>query len=100
MGGVVVVSGIAFEIYGYRVDEGDVAGNVILPSDLAAPPQVLPGLTVALASIAIFTREGEFQVLKRRLEPAAIAFPYPLGTEIPLTALVAPARPAVSAPAP
>jgi outer membrane protein assembly factor BamB len=100
MGGVVVVSGVAFEIYGYRVDEGEVAGNVILPSDLAAPPQVLPGPTVALASIAMFTREGEFQVLKRPVEPAAIAFPYPLGTEIPLTALVAPAAPAASAPAP
>jgi outer membrane protein assembly factor BamB len=100
MGGVVVVSGVAFEIYGYRVDDGEVAGNVILPSDLAAPPQVLPGPTVALASIAMFTREGEFQVLKRPVEPAAIAFPYPLGTEIPLTALVAPAAPAASAPAP
>jgi outer membrane protein assembly factor BamB len=101
MGGVVVVSGVAFEIYGYRVDDGEVAGNVILPSDLAAPSQVLPGPTVALAAIAVFTREGEFQVLKRRVEPPAIAFPYPLGTEIPLTALVAPAAPAASsAPAP
>jgi outer membrane protein assembly factor BamB len=101
MGGVVVVSGVAFEIYGYRVDDGEVAGNVILPSDLAAPSQVLPGPTVALAAIAVFTREGEFQVLKRRVEPAPIAFPYPLGTEIPLTALVAPATPAASsAPAP
>jgi outer membrane protein assembly factor BamB len=102
MGGVVVVSGVAFEIYGYRVDDGGIAGNVVLPSDLAAAPQVLPGITVALASIAIFTREGEFQVLKRRVEPVTIPFPYPLGAEIPLTALVAPAVPAVpvSAPAP
>jgi outer membrane protein assembly factor BamB len=100
MGGVVVVSGVAFEIYGYRVEEGEVAGNVILPADLAAPPQVLPGPTVALAAIAVFTREGEFQVLKRGVEPAAIAFPYPLGTEIPLTALIAPAVPSASAPAP
>jgi len=99
MGGVVVVSGIAFEIYGYRVEEGEVAGNVILPSDLAAAPQVLPGPTVAVASIAMFTREGEFQILKRRLEPAAIPFPYPLGAEIPLTALVAPAASVVPAPA-
>jgi outer membrane protein assembly factor BamB len=99
MGGMVVVSGIAFEIYGYRVEEGEVAGNVILPSDLAAPPQVLPGPTVVVASIALFTREGEFQILKRRLEPAAIPFPYPLGAEIPLAALVAPAAPA-STPAP
>ena len=99
MGGVVVVSGIAFEIYGYRVEEGEVAGNVILPADLAAPPQVLPGPTVVVASIAMFTREGEFQILKRRLEPAAIPFPYPLGAEIPLTALVAPAASVVPAPA-
>jgi hypothetical protein len=96
MGGVVVVSGVAFEIYGYRVEEGEIAGNVMLPSDLAAPPQILPGPTVALAAIAMFTREGEFQILKRRLEPAAIPFPYPLGAEIPLTVLVPPAAPAVS----
>ena len=69
MGGVVVVSGVAFEIYGYRVEEGEAAGNVILPADLAAPPQVLPGPTVALAAIAMFTREGEFQVLKRASSP-------------------------------
>ena len=99
MGGIVVVSGVAFEIYGYRVEEGEVAGNVILPSDLAMPPMVMPGPSVALASIAIFTREGEFQVLKRRVEPVPIAFPYPLGTEIPLTELVAPVTPVVSAPA-
>jgi hypothetical protein len=98
MGGVVVVAGIAFEIYGYRVEEGEVAGNVILPSDLAAPPQILPGPTVVVASIAMFTREGEFQILKRRLEPAAIPFPYPLGAEIPLTALVPPAAPVTPAP--
>jgi outer membrane protein assembly factor BamB len=97
MGGVVVVSGVAFEIYGYRVDDGGIAGNVVLPSDLAAAPQVLPGITVALASIAIFTREGEFQVLKRRVEPVTIPFPYPLGAEIPLTALVAPVVPASAA---
>jgi len=45
-----------------------------------------------LAAIAMVTREGEFQVLKRRLEPATIPMPYPLGDEIPLTALVAPPR--------
>ena len=96
MGGVVVVAGVAFEIYGYRVEDGEVAGNVMLPADLAAPPQILPGPTVALAAIAMFTREGEFQILKRRLEPAAIPLPYPLGAEIPLSALVPPAAPAVS----
>ena len=77
MGGVVVVSGVAFEIYGYRVEEGEVAGNVILPADLAAPPQVLPGPTVALAAIAVFTREGEFQVLKRRRRARGHRVPLP-----------------------
>jgi outer membrane protein assembly factor BamB len=90
MGGVVVVAGLAFEIYGYRVESGEAAGNVVLPADLAAPVQVLPGPVVALATIAMFTREGEFQVLKRRLEPVTIPMPYPLGEEIPLAALVAP----------
>ncbi len=98
IGRIVVVAGVAFEIYGYRVEEGELAGNVALPADLAAPPQILPGETVALASIAMFTREGEFRILKRQLEPAAIPFPYPLGAEIPLTALVAPAP--ASPPAP
>jgi outer membrane protein assembly factor BamB len=99
VGGVVVIAGVAFEIYGYRVEQGENAGNVILPADLAMPPMVLPGETVALASIAMFTREGEFQVLKRRLEPRPIPFPYPFGTEIPLTELVAPPAPIASAPA-
>jgi outer membrane protein assembly factor BamB len=96
IGGVVVVSAVAFEVYGYRVKTGAEAGNAKFQADLAGPPQVIHGPDAALAAIALATREGAFQVLKRRLEPAATPFPYPLGAEIPLRTLVAPAVPAAS----
>ena len=37
----------------------------------------------------MFTREGEFRSSSAGSEPVAIPLPYPLGTEIPLTARLA-----------
>ena len=91
MGGVVVVSGVAFEIYGYRVDDGEVAGNVDpagRPRGAAAGPAWPDGGAGGDRAVHARRRVPDAQA---PVEPAAIAFPYPLGTEIPLTALVAPA---------
>jgi outer membrane protein assembly factor BamB len=90
LGNVVVVAAVAFEVYGYLAETGAPIGKAVFHADLAGPPQVVAGLSPALASLAAVTREGNFQLLRRRIEPAPIPMPYPFGEEIPLTSIVSP----------
>ncbi len=87
LGNVVVVAAVAFEVYGYRAENGVPVGKAVFKADLAGAPQVLPAASRALSSMAIVTKEGNFQLLRRLVEPPPIPLPYPLGEEIPLTAL-------------
>ncbi len=87
LGTVVVVAAVQEEVYGYRIATGAPLGKASYSADLAAPPQVLAGPSPVLSGIALMTREGDFQILRRRLEPAPIPMPYPLGAEIPVSAL-------------
>jgi outer membrane protein assembly factor BamB len=87
LGNVVVVAAVAFEVYGYLADTGAAIGKAVFKADLAAPPQVIAGVSPALASLAAVTKEGNFRVLRRRVEPTPIPMPYPFGEEIPLTSL-------------
>ena len=90
VGKTVVVAGVAFEVYGYSAgpDGGVETGKASYNADLAGPPQLVGG-TSGQPGIAGVTREGNFQILRRRLEPAPIPMPYPLGDEIPLSFLPA-----------
>jgi outer membrane protein assembly factor BamB len=87
VGDLVFVAGIAAEVYGYRVKTGAPAGAAKSPADLAAAPQLIPAEIPVLTSVATVTRSGVFTLLARRIEPAAGALPYPLGTGVPLSAL-------------
>ncbi len=88
VGKTVVVAGVAFEVYGYSAGpEGGVeTGKAVYNADLEGPPQLVGGES-GPPGIAGVTREGNFQILRRRLEPAPIPMPYPLGDEIPLSLL-------------
>jgi outer membrane protein assembly factor BamB len=90
LGTVVVVAAVQEEVYGYRAATGAALGKASYSADLAAPPQILAGPSPALSGIALMTREGSFQILRRRLEPTPIQMPYPLGEEVPLSVLGAP----------
>lgn len=85
IGDVVIVAGVAAEVYAYRTQTGEPAGKAVSPADLASPPQVVPGGTAGVTSIALVTREGIFKLLSSRVEPRPTALPYPLGGEIPLS---------------
>ena len=88
----VIVAGVAAEVHAYRPDTGVEGGMLRWPADLAAPPQIIPSTVAALTSIAMVTRTGVFTVIARVLEPRPTTpVPYPLGTEIPLSALEPPA---------
>jgi hypothetical protein len=76
-------------VYVYHVEQGQLAGKSTQPADLVAPPQLVPGAAPVLTSLALVTRAGAFQLLQRSVEPAATPLPYPLGTEVPLSAIVA-----------
>jgi outer membrane protein assembly factor BamB len=93
MGTVVAVSAVALEIYGYRAQTGAPLGKIVVQADLAGPPQLLPGVHPLVSSVAAVTKEGTFMLLRRRLEPAPLPMPYPLGDEIPLITLGAPPSP-------
>jgi outer membrane protein assembly factor BamB len=93
VGDAVIVAGVAAEVHAYRPDTGAETGVLKWPADLAAPPQIIPSALAALTSIAMVTRTGVFTVIARTVEPRPSAAPYPLGTEIPLSALDAPAGP-------
>ncbi len=87
VGELVVVAGVAAEVFAYRADTGVLAGKSSSPADLASASQLVPSDVPALTSIALVTRAGVFMLLARRVEPAPSPLPYPLGTEIPLSAL-------------
>ena len=87
VGDLVVVAGVAAEVLAHRADTGVLAGKSSSPADLAAAPQLVPSDVPALTSIALVTRAGVFMLLARRVEPSPSVLPYPLGTEIPVSAL-------------
>jgi outer membrane protein assembly factor BamB len=87
VGDAVIVAGIAAEVHAYRPDTGAAAGVLKWPADLAAPPQVIPSGVPSLTSIAMVTRTGVFTLISRAVEPRPTALPYPLGTDVPLSAL-------------
>ncbi len=88
VGDLVIVAGVAAEIHAYRVLTGDEAGKSESQADLASAPQLVPGDLPALTAVALVTRGGVFMMMTRRVEPAATALPYPLGTDVPLSRLV------------
>ena len=90
LGEIVVVAGISAEVYAYGVQHGEPAGKATQAADLVAPPQLVPGAAPVFTSLALVTRAGVFQLLQRRIEPAAVPLSYPLGTEVPLSVLAAP----------
>ena len=87
VGDVVIVAGVAAEVYAYRTRTGDPAGKSESAADLASAPQLVPADVPALTSVAMVTRGGVFMLMRRRIEPVATPLPYPLGTEIPLSRL-------------
>jgi outer membrane protein assembly factor BamB len=105
LGDVVVVAGVAFEVYGYRARNGVVVGKASFSADVAFPPEIMPAASPQLSGLVVVTRDGMFEMLRRRVEPAPITMPFPLGEEIPLTSIVPPAPspvvvPTGAAPAP
>ncbi len=98
-GTVLYVGGVAAELRGYRAASGELAGRYDAPSDLAAPPQHMPGQIPELDTILLLTRSGELLILGRRLEPAIVPPTLPLGIEVPLTAPPVPV-PSAAAPSP
>jgi outer membrane protein assembly factor BamB len=88
VGDAVIVAGVSAVFHAYRAATGEVAGTSESDADLAAPPQVIPGAVPGLTTIATVTRTGVFTLLSRRVEPAATPLPYPLGAEVPLSAVV------------
>jgi outer membrane protein assembly factor BamB len=91
-GTLLYVGGVAAELRGYRAESGALAAKYDAPSDLAAPPQHVPGLIPELDTILLITRSGELQILNRRLEPAIIPLALPLGVEVPVAAPPVPVR--------
>ena len=87
VGDVVVVAGVAAEIYAYQTRTGEPAGKSESAADLASAPQLVPADVPALTSVAMVTRGGVFMLMMRRIEPVVTPVPYPLGTEIPLSQL-------------
>jgi outer membrane protein assembly factor BamB len=87
VGDMVFVAGVAAEVLAYRADTGASAGKSSAPADLAAPPQLIPSEVPAMTSIALVTRGGVFMLVARRIEPRPTPLPYPLGVEIPLSAI-------------
>lgn len=87
VGDVVVVAGVAAEVHAYRALAGEHAGKSESQADLASAPQLVPAQVPALTAIALVTRGGVFMLMTRRVEPAATALPYPLGTDVPLSRL-------------
>lgn len=87
VGEFVVVAGVAAEVHIYTAMTGAPAGKSESPADLASAPQLVPADVPALTAVAMVTRGGVFMLLSRRVEPRATALPYPLGTEVPLSAL-------------
>lgn len=87
VGDAVLVAGLSAVFHAYRVTTGEAVGTAEADADLASPPQVIPGAVAGLTTIATVTRTGVFTLLSRRVEPAATPLPYPLGTEVPLSAV-------------
>jgi outer membrane protein assembly factor BamB len=87
VGDLVVVAGVAAEVHAYHVRTGDEAGKSESQADLASAPQLVPADVPALTAVALVTRGGVFMMMTRRVEPAATALPYPLGTDVPLSRL-------------
>lgn len=87
VGDTVIVAGVAAEVHAFRPETGTPSGTLKWPADLAAPPQVVPSAIPALTSIAMVTRTGVFTLIARPIEPRPTTLPYPLGTEVPLSAL-------------
>ena len=91
VGDAVAVAGVSAEVHAYRAATGEPVSKFESPADLAQPPQLIPAATATLTRIAMVTRTGVFTLLSRRVEPRASPLPYPLGTEVPLSALGDPA---------
>jgi len=88
LGGIVAVAGVSAEVYGYLAETGEPVGDARLAADLAGPPVSVPGLLPqAWRPLVLITREGTLRLLQQRVEPAPLPLPYPIGEEIPLTAL-------------
>lgn len=87
VGDAVLVAGLSAVFHAYRATTGEAVGTAEADADLASPPQVIPGAVAGLTTIATVTRTGVFTLLSRRVEPAATPLPYPLGTEVPLSAV-------------
>lgn len=92
VGSVLVVPGVSVELRTYRPRDGSAAGVFQAPTELAAPPRVLPHEIAPLTAVVILTRTSELQVLRPRIEPAIVPLDYPLGVPVPLVA--PPAAPA------
>ena len=92
LGDVVVVAGVAAEVHGFRALTGDAVGKSESPADLASRAATGAGDAPPLTAVALVTRAGVFMLLTRRVEPAATALPYPLGTDVPLSRLGAAER--------
>jgi outer membrane protein assembly factor BamB len=86
LGDAIFVGGVAAELRAYVAETGVAAGQYSAPSDLAAPPQLVPGPIPELNGILLLTRDGEVQLLRRRLEPAIVPLVLPIGVTVPLTA--------------
>jgi outer membrane protein assembly factor BamB len=96
IGRLLVVAGVGADVRLYRVENGELAGTFGAPTEVAAPPLVLPHEVEALTGVVILTRDGELQVLRRRIEPAIVPLDYPLGVPVPLIAPPAAPRPQAS----
>jgi outer membrane protein assembly factor BamB len=99
LGRLIFVAGLAADVRAFRAENGVAAGRFALPAELAVPPQVVPHEVPDLRGILLLTLTGELHVLQRRIEPAIVPLPQPLGVEVPLEAPPVPVPPA-RAPAP
>ncbi len=84
VGDLVLVPAVAAEVHAYEAATGEPAGRAAIDADVAAPPQIIPGIHAAFTRIALVTREGVFTLFARRVEPAPVPMPYPLGTRVDL----------------
>jgi hypothetical protein len=99
LGRLLFVAGLAADVRAFRAENGVAAGRFTQPAELAVPPQVVPHEVPDLRGILLVTLTGELHVLQRRIEPAIVPLPQPLGVEVPLEAPPVPVAPA-RAPAP
>ncbi|HEX7085364.1 MAG TPA: PQQ-binding-like beta-propeller repeat protein [Vicinamibacterales bacterium] len=87
VGDLVLVPAVAAEVHAYQAETGESAGRAAVDADVLAPPQIIPGIHAAFTRIALVTREGVFTLFARRVEPAPVPMPYPLGRAVDLSQL-------------